>query len=66
MNWIFDNDKPIYKQLVEKLELAIITGKYQPDEKLSSVSFPLIYKIPSLYSTVSPGNPIILLTNFDP
>lgn len=37
MNWIFDNDKPIYKQLVEKLELAIITGKYQPDEKLPSV-----------------------------
>lgn len=35
--WQFDNDKPIYKQLVEKLETWIINGTYPPGSKLPSV-----------------------------
>lgn len=37
MIYHFDNDRPIYKQLVEQLEIAIVNGTYQPGEKLSSV-----------------------------
>lgn len=37
MDFKFDNDKPIYKQLVDQLKFGIITGKYKPNEKLSSV-----------------------------
>lgn len=37
MNWSFDNDRPIYKQLVEQLEIAIITGIYKSGDKLPSV-----------------------------
>lgn len=37
MNFKFDNDKPIYKQLVDQLKLEIITGKYKPNDKLPSV-----------------------------
>lgn len=35
--WQFENDRPIYKQLIEKLEVFIITGLYPPGSKLSSV-----------------------------
>lgn len=37
MDYKFDNDKPIYKQLLEQLKLHIVTGKYAPNEKLPSV-----------------------------
>lgn len=37
MDFEFDSDKPIYKQLVEKLKLEIITGTYQSGDKLPSV-----------------------------
>lgn len=37
MNYNFDSDKPIYKQLVYQLKLDIITGKYNPNDKLPSV-----------------------------
>lgn len=37
MKFIFDNDRPIYIQLVEQLELFIISGKISPGEKLPSV-----------------------------
>lgn len=37
MDFEFDDDKPIYKQLVEKLKLAIVTGTYQSGDKLPSV-----------------------------
>lgn len=37
MNFEFDDDKPIYKQLVEKLKLEIVTGNYQSGDKLPSV-----------------------------
>lgn len=35
--WQFDNDKPIYKQLVEKLEMWVVNGTYPPGSKLPSV-----------------------------
>ena len=35
--WQFDNYNPIYKQLVEKLEIWIINGTYPPGSKLPSV-----------------------------
>ena len=37
MKWIIDSDRPIYKQLVEQIELRIISGIYSPGEKLESV-----------------------------
>ena len=37
MNFVFDNDRPIYIQLVEQLEIYIISGKIKPSEKLPSV-----------------------------
>ncbi len=37
MNFIFDNDRPIYIQLVEQLEVSIVSGKLSPGERLPSV-----------------------------
>lgn len=37
MNWIFDNDRPIYIQLVEQLKIFIVTGEYKSGEKIPSV-----------------------------
>ena len=37
MDFIFDNDRPIYLQLVEYLKLYIVSGKLQPGERLLSV-----------------------------
>ena len=37
MNFVFDNDKPIYIQLVEQLKIYIISGKIKSGEKLPSV-----------------------------
>ena len=37
MKWYIDSDRPIYKQLVEQIELRIISGIYAPGEKLESV-----------------------------
>lgn len=37
MSYSFDNERPIYVQLVEKLELDIISGKLKPGERISSV-----------------------------
>ncbi len=37
MQFNFDNDRPIYIQLVEQLELYIISGQFSPGEKLPSV-----------------------------
>lgn len=36
-NFNFQSDRPIYIQLVEQLELYIISGKIPPGEKLPSV-----------------------------
>ena len=37
MKWTFDNDRPIYIQLVEQLKLFIISSAYKPGERLPSV-----------------------------
>lgn len=37
MSYSFDNERPIYVQLVEKLELDIISGKLKPGERIPSV-----------------------------
>ncbi len=37
MELVFDNDRPIYLQLVEYLKLYIVSGKLQPGERLLSV-----------------------------
>ena len=37
MEFLFDNDRPIYVQLVETLRIAIISGAVGPGERLSSV-----------------------------
>jgi DNA-binding transcriptional regulator YhcF (GntR family) len=37
VEYIFDNDRPIYIQLVEKLRLEIISNKLKPGERILSV-----------------------------
>lgn len=37
MNWKFVNDRPIYMQLVEQMQLKILSGEYQAGQKLASV-----------------------------
>jgi len=37
MEVFFDNERPIYLQLKEKIKIMIISGKYQLGEKLPSV-----------------------------
>ena len=37
MRWVFDNNLPIYLQIVNYLSMEIASGKIQPGEKLPSV-----------------------------
>ena len=37
MDYIFDNERPIYVQLVEKIRFEIISGKLKPGERILSV-----------------------------
>ena len=37
MDNYFDNERPIYIQLVEKLELEIVSGKLKPGDRILSV-----------------------------
>lgn len=37
MSWEFDDDRPIYLQIMEKIQLKIICGTYKSGEKLPSV-----------------------------
>lgn len=37
MGFTFDNERPIYIQLVEQIRLKIISGEYKMNEKLPSV-----------------------------
>ena len=37
VNYIFDNERPIYLQLVEKIRIEIISGKLKPGERIPSV-----------------------------
>lgn len=37
MAWELDNDRPIYAQLVDRIQMQIISGQYPPGGKLPSV-----------------------------
>ncbi len=37
MSWNLDNDRPIFLQIIEHLQNDIVSGAYQPGEKLPSV-----------------------------
>lgn len=37
MDWVLDDGRPIYAQLVEQLQLRIVSGVYPPGGKLPSV-----------------------------
>ena len=37
MDNLFDNDRPIYIQLVEKLKLEIVSGRLKPGDRIASV-----------------------------
>lgn len=37
MAWIFDNERPIYTQLLEQIRFLIISGQYSAGSKLPSV-----------------------------
>ena len=37
MSWDFNDDRPIYLQLMEKIQLKILCGVYKPGDKLPSV-----------------------------
>ena len=37
MAWALDSGRPIYAQIIERVQLDIITGHYEPGEKLPSV-----------------------------
>ena len=37
MEWIIDSDRPVYKQLIEQIELRIVSGLFAPGDKLPSV-----------------------------
>lgn len=37
MTWILDSDRPIYAQLVEKIQMQIVSGFYHPGDRLPSV-----------------------------
>lgn len=37
MDWNLTNDRPVYLQLIEHLELAIVSGVYSPGERMPGV-----------------------------
>lgn len=37
MEWSINSDRPIYKQLIEQIELRIVSGLFSPGDKLPSV-----------------------------
>lgn len=37
MPWILDSDRPIFIQIIEKIQTDIISGLYKPGDKLPSV-----------------------------
>lgn len=37
MQWNLDSSRPIYLQIIERVQMDIITGRYQPGDKLPSV-----------------------------
>ena len=46
MEIYFDNERPIYIQLVEKMKIDIVSGKYQPGDKIMSIrDLAMYYKV---------------------
>lgn len=37
MPWKFDNERPIYSQILEIIQMQIVSGQYGPGDKLPSV-----------------------------
>ena len=37
MPWNLESSRPIYPQIIERVQMDIITGRYQPGDKLPSV-----------------------------
>ena len=37
MSWDLSNDRPIYLQILETLEMRIVSGEYKPGDRLPSV-----------------------------
>lgn len=37
MAWTLDSDRPIFLQIVERIKTDIVSGRYQPGDKLPSV-----------------------------
>ena len=37
MPWNLDSSRPLYLQIIERVQMDIITGRYQPGDKLPSV-----------------------------
>ena len=37
MPWNLDSARPIYLQIIERVQMDIVTGQYQPGDKLPSV-----------------------------
>ena len=37
MPWNLNSDRPIFLQIVERIQMDIISGKYKPGDKLPSV-----------------------------
>lgn len=37
MPWNLDSSRPIYLQIIERVQMDIITGRYQPGDKLPSI-----------------------------
>ncbi len=37
MAWLLNSDRPIYAQIVEKIQMQIVSGFYRPGDKLPSV-----------------------------
>lgn len=37
LKWEFNNDQPIYSQLIEQITRSIVSGEYKAGEKLASV-----------------------------
>ena len=37
MSWIFDNNKPIYLQIMDKIKLQIVSHKLAPNQQLPTV-----------------------------
>lgn len=37
MEWNLDSERPVYLQLIEQIQAGIVSGQYQPGDKLPSV-----------------------------